>query len=273
MVDDRTYLLSRVFSRLSESLNMHPSSQEDSSESKLRNGKIALDDDADDDEELRQSKSLKLTRLSIQENDSDQQQENGDGDSLINDIGRDMSISCLLRCSRSDYCSVACLNKSFLSLVKSGDFYRLRRQNMIVENWVYFSCHPEEWVAFNPVEGRWMNLPEMDSRAPPLVAVVNNELYAADHAAMEVRKYDKESKKWFTLGRLPERAEKLFQIRFAISKSTGSTDSISKKPNSKDIVSSSVPMKPCTKTAVSSDKGEEVKTGVSTVSRDSIPRR
>ncbi|XP_009148717.1 F-box/kelch-repeat protein SKIP11 [Brassica rapa] len=356
MVEDRTYLLARVFSssRLSESkwLYMHPSEeQEDSSASNLRNGgKRAFDDD---DDKLRQSKSLKLTRLSIHGNASDQQQ-HGDGDSLINDIGRDNSISCLLRCSRSDYSSIASLNRSFRSLVKSGDIYRLRRQNMIVEHWVYFSCQLLEWVAFDPVERRWMNLPTMPSgvtfmcadkeslavgtdllvlgkdddsshvvyryslltnswspgermnsprclfgsaslgeiaifaggcdslgkisdvaemynselqtwttlpkmnkprkmcsgvfmdgkfyviggvgggeeydlatkkwteipemspprsretpasaEAPPLVAVVNNQLYAADHAGMEVRKYDKESKRWFTLGRLPERA-------------------------------------------------------------------
>ncbi|CAH8385907.1 unnamed protein product [Eruca vesicaria subsp. sativa] len=215
MVDDRTYL----------------SSQEDSSESKLKNGKSTLDDDAADDEELRQSKSLKLTRLSIQENDSDQQQENGDGYSLINAIGRDLSISCLLRFSLSDYRLVASLNKSFRSLVKSGDIYGLRRQNMIVEHWFYFSYQLLKWVAFDPVEVRWMNFPNIPSDdrtfksadkeslavgtdllvlgkgAPPLVAVVNNELYAADHAGMVVRKYDKESKKWFTLGRLPERAD------------------------------------------------------------------
>ncbi|CAF1925504.1 unnamed protein product [Brassica oleracea var. botrytis] len=348
MVEDRTYLLARVFSssRLSESkwLYMHPSEEEDSSASNLRNAKRAFDDD----DELRQSKSLKLTRFSIH------QQQHGDGDSLINDIGRDNSISCLLRCSRSDYPSIASLNRSFRSLVNSGDIYRLRRQNMIVEHWVYFSCQLLEWVAFDPVERRWMNLPTMPSgvtfmcadkeslavgtdllvlgkdddsshvvyryslltnswspgermnsprclfgsaslgeiaifaggcdslgkisdvaemynselqswttlpnmnkprkmcsgvfmdgkfyviggvgggeeydlatkkwteipemspprsretpasaEAPPLVAVVNNQLYAADHAGMEVRKYDKESKRWFTLGRLPERA-------------------------------------------------------------------
>ncbi|XWS23212.1 hypothetical protein CRYUN_Cryun29cG0101800 [Craigia yunnanensis] len=42
--------------------------------------------------------------------------------------------------------------------------------------------------------------------APPLVAVVNNELYAADHADMEVKEYDKERKSWLTIGRLPVRA-------------------------------------------------------------------
>ncbi|CAH8382424.1 unnamed protein product [Eruca vesicaria subsp. sativa] len=198
MVEDRSYLLSRVFSasRPSETRwdhHMHPPQEDSSSVSNLTNGKRALaDDDAELKDGLRQRKSLKLT----------------DDDSLINDIiGRDISISCLIRCSRSDYASIASLNRSFRSLVKSGTIYRLRRQNRIIEHWVYFSCQLLEWVAFDPVERRWMNLPKMHSaEAPPLVAVVNNELYAADHAGMVVRKYDKVSKKWFTLGRLPERA-------------------------------------------------------------------
>ena len=69
---------------------------------------------------------------------------------------------------------------------------------------------------YDLVAKKWTEIPEMSpprsrempasAEAPPLVAVVNNELYAADHAGMVVRKYDKESKKWFTLGRLPERA-------------------------------------------------------------------
>ncbi|KAJ0253397.1 hypothetical protein HA466_0110920 [Hirschfeldia incana] len=350
MVEDRTYLLSRVFStsRPSETNwdhHMYPP-QEDSSSSNLRNGKRASDDDDGElkDDLRRQSKSPKLTGAV-----------STDDNSLINDIiGRDISISCLIRCSRSDYPSIASLNRSFRSLVKSGAIYWLRRQNRIVEHWVYFSCQLLEWVAFDPVERRWMNLPTMRSgdtfmctdkeslavgtdllvlgkddgsshvvyryslltnswspgekmnsprclfgsaslgeiaifaggcdslgkvsdvaemynselqtwtllpkmnkprkmcsgvfmdgkfyviggvgggeeydlatkkwteipemspprsrempasaEAPPLVAVVKNELYAADHAGMVVRKYDKGSKKWFTIGRLPERA-------------------------------------------------------------------
>lgn len=44
------------------------------------------------------------------------------------------------------------------------------------------------------------------AEAPPLVAVVNNELYFADYAPMELRKYDKGNKAWVAIGRLPERA-------------------------------------------------------------------
>jgi hypothetical protein len=74
---------------------------------------------------------------------------------------------------------------------------------------------------FNMETGVWTEIPNMSpvrsgearenevpatSEAPPLVAVVDDELYAADHACMEVRKYDKERREWVTLGRLPERA-------------------------------------------------------------------
>ncbi|KAF8040524.1 hypothetical protein BT93_B2679 [Corymbia citriodora subsp. variegata] len=294
-------------------------------------------------------------------------------DSLIGAIGRDNSISCLIRCSRSDYGSLALLNSSFRNLIKSGELYRLRKQNHVIEHWIYFSCHLLEWEAFDPICCRWMHLPRMISNeyvifpdkeslavgtellvftkdmmnshviykyslltnswtsgmrmnaprclfgsaslgeiailaggcdsqgnifnsaemynsetqnwlplnnmhtprkmcsgvfmdekfyviggigrtetgqsrvltcgeeydprtqtwtvipnmspvragaareadmpaateAPPLVAVVNNELYAADYADMEVRKYDKERRVWITVGRLPERADSM----------------------------------------------------------------
>uniref|UniRef100_A0A5B6ZN84 Galactose oxidase/kelch repeat superfamily protein n=1 Tax=Davidia involucrata TaxID=16924 RepID=A0A5B6ZN84_DAVIN len=44
------------------------------------------------------------------------------------------------------------------------------------------------------------------AKAPPLVAVVKDELYAAYYAEKEVKKYDKERNLWITVGRLPEQA-------------------------------------------------------------------
>ncbi|KAF8117002.1 hypothetical protein N665_0012s0019 [Sinapis alba] len=380
MLEDRSpdsCLSSRVFSssRISESTWSAKSFMFPDDDA---NGKRALEVVS----EIRPTKSLKLMGFSIQydsdssdysgtsqeQDQADSNNNNNGGDStdshsLFNEIGRDNSIDCLIRCSRSDYGSIASLNRNFRSLVKSGDVYRLRRQNGFVEHWVYFSCQPLEWVAFDPVERRWMQLPTMPSSvtfmgadkeslavgtdllvlgqagfssyviyryslltnswssgmnmnsprclfgsaslgeiaifaggidsqrkildfaemynselqtwttlprmnkprkmcsgvfmdgkfyviggiggpdskvltcgeeydletkkwtqipdlspprsradmssandAPPLVAVVNNQLYAADHADMEVRKYDKEKKKWLTVGRLPERA-------------------------------------------------------------------
>ncbi|OMO88709.1 Kelch repeat type 1 [Corchorus capsularis] len=82
---------------------------------------------------------------------------------LIHQLGRDMSINCLLRCSRSDYGAIASLNKGFRSLIQSGELYRLRREMGIAEHWVYFSCNLMEWEAFDPIRQRWMHLPRMAS--------------------------------------------------------------------------------------------------------------
>ena len=84
-------------------------------------------------------------------------------DSLINPIGRDNSISCLMRCSRSDYGAIASLNRSFWSLIRTGELYQLRRKNKVIEHWIYFSCHLLEWEAFDPIRHRWMHLPRMTS--------------------------------------------------------------------------------------------------------------
>lgn len=60
--------------------------------------------------------------------------------------------------------------------------------------------------------GNWRVIPNMSAGlnvpagAPPLVAVVKNELYAADYAENEVRKYDKRNNAWITLGKLPPRS-------------------------------------------------------------------
>lgn len=44
-------------------------------------------------------------------------------------------------------------------------------------------------------------------RSPPLVAVVNNQLYSADQATNEVKKYDKLTNSWRVVKRLPVRAD------------------------------------------------------------------
>nr|XP_048329758.1 F-box/kelch-repeat protein At1g74510-like isoform X3 [Ziziphus jujuba var. spinosa] len=102
----------------------------------------------------------------VQADPSDDQNHAGDYSdvsSLIHQLGRDISINCLLRCSRSDYGSIASLNRSFRSLIRSGELYRLRREMGIIEHWVYFSCSLLEWEAFDPNQRRWMHLPKMNS--------------------------------------------------------------------------------------------------------------
>lgn len=94
------------------------------------------------------------------------QSDNGDhaaGDSLIPQIGRDNSIECIARCSRSDYGSVASLNHSFRSLIASKELYKLRRKLGAVEHWVYFSCSLLEWEIFDPLRLGWKHLPRMPS--------------------------------------------------------------------------------------------------------------
>ncbi|KAE9608452.1 putative kelch-type beta propeller [Lupinus albus] len=105
------------------------------------------------------SLSLNFNQGNDQNNASDQ----SDSDGLIRQLGRDISINCIIRCSRSDYGLVALLNKSFRSLIRSGEIYRLRRQVGRIEHWVYFSCNLPEWEAYDPNRGRWMHLPRMPS--------------------------------------------------------------------------------------------------------------
>lgn len=88
--------------------------------------------------------------------------DNSDLSSLFHAIGRDNSISSLIRCSRSDYGAIASLNSEFRSLVRSGELYRLRRKNGVIEHWVYFSCQLLEWEVFDPTRRRWMHLPTMN---------------------------------------------------------------------------------------------------------------
>ncbi|XP_054813327.1 F-box/kelch-repeat protein At1g74510-like [Prosopis cineraria] len=78
-------------------------------------------------------------------------------------LGRDLSINCLIRCSRFDYATLALLNRSFRSLIKSGLLYRLRRKASIIKHWIYYSYNPLEWEAFDPNGCHWMRLPMMPS--------------------------------------------------------------------------------------------------------------
>ncbi|KAJ4844042.1 F-box/kelch-repeat protein skip11 [Turnera subulata] len=132
-------------------------------------GKHPLDGSDDD---FRPFKSLKIAAsesrqpTSHPQSDSDQAAgHSSDSDPLIDAIGRDMSINCLIRCSRSDYGSIASLNRSFRSLIRSGEIYKLRKQRGVVEHWVYFSCQLLEWEAFDPIRRRWMHLPTMTSNS------------------------------------------------------------------------------------------------------------
>ncbi|KAJ3705712.1 hypothetical protein LUZ61_009417 [Rhynchospora tenuis] len=94
--------------------------------------------------------------------DQDNSIDCSDSNSLFSPIGRDNSIDCLVRCSRFEYGSLACINRSFRSLIKRGELYQLRCQLGIVEHWIYFICDdPNKWVAYDPKANRWMTPPLM----------------------------------------------------------------------------------------------------------------
>lgn len=121
--------------------------------------------DTTDQEKLTRAQFDMISLSLTPEDESNNQRQAGDqsdNDSLIHHLGRDSSIECILRCSRADYGSIASLNRSFRSLIRSGEIYRLRRQKNVIEHWVYFSCRLLEWVAFNPSSRRWMHLPRMN---------------------------------------------------------------------------------------------------------------
>ncbi|XP_016903429.2 F-box/kelch-repeat protein SKIP11 [Cucumis melo] len=370
MLEDRSFLASRVFSSSFHQENQWPCfNLTYRLEVGMANGKRPSDHDGEDFVKTSSSYGRNVRPRSSRDhhpNDESDSGDSSDSGSLISSIGRDNSINCLIRCSRSDYGSIASLNRSFRKLIRNGELYKLRRLNGVIEHWVYFSCHLLEWEAFDPIQRRWMHLPRMDSNecfmcsdkeslgvgtdllvfgkdlnshvtyrysiltnswcpgvsmndprclfgsaskgeiailaggcdsngnilntaelynsetktwvtlpnmikprklcsgvfmdkkfyviggvggseanvltcgeeydletrkwteipnmspgrspaardtempaaaeAPPLLAVVNNELYAADHTDMEVRKYDKQRREWNTVGRLPERA-------------------------------------------------------------------
>ncbi|KAF5734152.1 Galactose oxidase/kelch repeat superfamily protein [Tripterygium wilfordii] len=114
----------------------------------------------------REEPSKELDYISVMPNGNGDHHYAGDQSEssvLFNQLGRDVSINCLLHCSRSDYGVIASLNQGFRSLIQSGELYRLRRKMGIVEHWVYFSCNLLEWEAFDPICRRWMQLPKMTS--------------------------------------------------------------------------------------------------------------
>ncbi|KAJ4813988.1 Kelch repeat-containing protein [Rhynchospora pubera] len=121
------------------------------------------EDDEFDEETLTLTLALKRPKRTSCTNNSGGSgaNNNPNSSSLINPIGRDLSISCLLRCSRSNYGSLASLNRGFRSLIRTGELYRLRRLSGIVEHWIYFSCNLLEWDAYDPFCRRWMALPRM----------------------------------------------------------------------------------------------------------------
>ncbi|XP_054809377.1 F-box/kelch-repeat protein At1g26930-like [Prosopis cineraria] len=146
----------------------HAGDSSDSVDSQSHNQQQAGDsshsgDQQSDEQQQRGADSLNSGN---QQSDEQQQQQAGNSSasgSLFPRMNRDSSIACLSRCSRSDYGSLASLNRSFWNLIRSGELYTWRRLHGIIEHWIYFSCELLEWEAYDPIRQRWMHLPRMAS--------------------------------------------------------------------------------------------------------------
>ncbi|XP_074274564.1 F-box/kelch-repeat protein SKIP11-like [Silene latifolia] len=179
MLEERPFLISRTLASSCEQESNWRSYMTYRVEVDVSNGKRRFEFDIDeegglrkasklcDDEERRSKAEFDMLTLTLatpvhHSDGQGQVDDQDDMDCLIQPLGRDITINCLLHCSRADYGSIASLNRSFLSLIKSGELYRLRRLNKVIEHWVYFSCRLLEWVAFDPATQRWMQLPRMN---------------------------------------------------------------------------------------------------------------
>ncbi|XP_072955340.1 F-box/kelch-repeat protein At5g60570-like [Typha angustifolia] len=122
-------------------------------------GKLTFDDDLympiPDRIEVKKKKPGDETQRGSDQND---QRTN---DCFLPGLHDDIALDCLAWTSRSDYPSLACLNKRFNMLIGSGYLYKLRRRLGIIEHWVYLACSLMPWEAFDPFRQRWMRLPRM----------------------------------------------------------------------------------------------------------------
>ncbi|KAJ8466663.1 hypothetical protein OPV22_029215 [Ensete ventricosum] len=162
MLEDRPYLISRVFESTSEqesnwrflACHFHES---------LDSKKRLLDEELEEKELENRSKRKKSLQ---QSNTSDTQGtkrslDDSNGYNNFNRLTRDIIIGCLLHLSRSNYGAVASVNHVFRSLIRSGEVYQARRQLGVTEHWVYFSCSALEWEAYDPYRGHWIRVPKM----------------------------------------------------------------------------------------------------------------
>uniref|UniRef100_A0A2P2NFF7 Uncharacterized protein MANES_09G129600 n=1 Tax=Rhizophora mucronata TaxID=61149 RepID=A0A2P2NFF7_RHIMU len=82
-------------------------------------------------------------------------------DSLLPGLPDDTALDILAWSCRSDYSNLACVNRKFRALIRSGYLYRVRRRLGITEHWVYVACILMPWEAFDPIRQRWMRLPRI----------------------------------------------------------------------------------------------------------------
>ncbi|KAF7838437.1 F-box/kelch-repeat protein [Senna tora] len=135
--------------------NKHPREEEGEGEEVVRKlCKLADDTKEEEKQIVKVSEDISLPKNKIRNVDDP-----SDINFLFTNIDRDMSLQCLMRCTRADHPIIASLNSGFRSLIRSGELYKVRREAGIVEYWVYISCGLSEWEAYDPNEGRWVTLP------------------------------------------------------------------------------------------------------------------
>ncbi|CAM8879172.1 unnamed protein product [Rhodiola kirilowii] len=74
---------------------------------------------------------------------------------------------------------------------------------------VALACGEEydlETRKWRKIEGMYPNV-NIATQAPPLVAVVNDQLYSVEHTTNMVKRYNKQDNTWMVLGRLPIKAD------------------------------------------------------------------
>ncbi|XP_058732858.1 F-box/kelch-repeat protein SKIP11-like [Vicia villosa] len=132
---------------------------------------------------------------------------------LIQGLSRDLSIHCLLKLSRSDYGLIATLNKSFRSLIKTGELYKLRKKIGILEHWIYFSSEVLQWEAFDPNRNRWMHLPKINSEKVQVFGslAVGTELLVIGTKLMDpiIYKYSLLTNTW-SVGKMLQTPRRMF---------------------------------------------------------------
>ncbi|XP_074564149.1 F-box/kelch-repeat protein At5g60570-like isoform X3 [Curcuma longa] len=106
-------------------------------------------------------RGLKAKKLMVSNQTGDSYTDPRSDDNFFPGLYDDVALACLAFICRSDYPSLACLNKRFNSLIRSGCLYKLRRQHCVIEHWVYLACSLMPWEAFDPFRRRWMRLPRM----------------------------------------------------------------------------------------------------------------
>lgn len=87
-----------------------------------------------------------------------------------------------------------------------GKFYLIGGMSSPTDSLTCGEEYDLETKKWTKIEGMYPNVNKA-AQAPPLVAVVDNELYSVEHSTNMVKKYNKAKNTWDVLGRLPVKAD------------------------------------------------------------------